>query len=455
MVPLNKLQSPTGTSITFASWNVRGLGKPTKLNKVLSHLDSLGVKVAYLQETHLKKSDHTKIRRRWVAQSYHSLFNSRSRGTAILIHKSLQFTPSDIIADPLGRYIIVTGCIVNTPVILANLYAPNWDNDTFFSELLYSLPNLDSHFLILGGDFNCCLDPVLDRSSANPSMRSKSARVINSFLEDYAISDLWRSLNPTARTYSFFSQVHQTFSRIDYFLVDNRLLSLTEACLYNAIVISDHSPLTATFRFAHNTPRPRWRLSPIALSQEEFVHFVADQIAFFVEVNSSPDISCTTLWESLKAYLRGQIISYISYNKKQANQKLSDITARISQLELAYSNSPSPDLLKELLLEKNKFDTLSTSEAENMLWRSRHTYYEFGDKASKTLAHQLKQSAASQLITKIQTAEGFTHDNKIINDMFRDFYSSIYSSEHDSCPTFDSFFQNLNMPYITYILLKN
>ena len=30
-----------------------------------------------------------------------------------------------------------------------------------------------------------------------------------------------------------------------------------------------------------------------------------------------------------------------------------------------------------------------------MLWRSRYTYYEFGDKASKILAYQLKQAAAS------------------------------------------------------------
>ena len=42
----------------------------------------------------------------------------------------------------------------------------------------------------------------------------------------------------------------------------------------------------------------------------------------------------------------------------------------------------------------------------------------------------------------IETAEGYTYDNKIINYMFRDFYSSVYSS----CCTFDSFFQNLNMP---------
>lgn len=61
-------------------------------------------------------------------------------------------------------------------------------------------------------------------------------------------------------------------------------------------------------------------LQSIQAGVKEFVHFVADQRGFFVEVNSSLDISCTTLWESLKVNLRGQIISYTSYHKKQANQ---------------------------------------------------------------------------------------------------------------------------------------
>ena len=68
--------------ISFVSWNVRGLGKPTKLNKVLSHLDNLGAQIAFIQETHLNVSDHTKVRRRWVSQSFHSLFNSKARGVA-------------------------------------------------------------------------------------------------------------------------------------------------------------------------------------------------------------------------------------------------------------------------------------------------------------------------------------------------------------------------------------
>lgn len=57
---------------------------------------------------------------------------------------------------------IVTGLLFHKPVLLVNVYAPNWDNVDFANNLLASLPNLDTHQLILGGDLNCVMDPELD-----------------------------------------------------------------------------------------------------------------------------------------------------------------------------------------------------------------------------------------------------------------------------------------------------
>lgn len=70
--------------------------------------------------------------------------------------------------------------------MLANVYGPNWDNENFFKKLFFSFPNLDTYQFILGGDFNCCLDPTLDRSSNKSSVPSKSAKVIKLFMEQYA-----------------------------------------------------------------------------------------------------------------------------------------------------------------------------------------------------------------------------------------------------------------------------
>lgn len=141
------------------SWIVRAINKPAKRSKVFSHLLDQGAEIAYLQGTHLLNKDHLKLYRGGFNQIYHSNFNSKSRGVAILIHRNVQFVETITIRDQHGRYVIVLGKLFNMPVVLANIYAPNWDNMQFFRD------NLDTHNLILGGDLNCVLDTTLDRSS--------------------------------------------------------------------------------------------------------------------------------------------------------------------------------------------------------------------------------------------------------------------------------------------------
>lgn len=109
---------------------------------MLHHLQHLGAQIIYLQETHLKVTDHFRLRRRWVGQVFHSTFQSKARGAAILIHKSVPFVSSKVIADPNGRYVIVTGHIFNTKLILANIYAPNWDDTNFLTNFIFKLPEM-------------------------------------------------------------------------------------------------------------------------------------------------------------------------------------------------------------------------------------------------------------------------------------------------------------------------
>uniref|UniRef100_A0AAR2K2K2 exodeoxyribonuclease III n=1 Tax=Pygocentrus nattereri TaxID=42514 RepID=A0AAR2K2K2_PYGNA len=96
-----------GHPVRFLSWNVRGLNGPVKRTKVFSHLKQLEADILLLQETHLKLDDHNRLRKPWVNQIFHSRFNCRSRGVAILISKRVQFNPSSVISDPNGRFIIV------------------------------------------------------------------------------------------------------------------------------------------------------------------------------------------------------------------------------------------------------------------------------------------------------------------------------------------------------------
>lgn len=110
------------------------------------------------------------------------------------------FKESKVITDKEGRFVIVQGELFNVPVVLVNLYAPNWDVK-FFSDLFARLPDPNSHQLLLGGDFNCVLHPALDRSKSLSGALSKSARCVNNFLQTYGMVDTWKYKNPTSRQY--------------------------------------------------------------------------------------------------------------------------------------------------------------------------------------------------------------------------------------------------------------
>ena len=436
--------------MNFVSWNCRGLNAPVKRSKVLSHLRKLEAHIIYLQETHLKVVDHTRLRKNWIGQIYHSTFQAKARGTAILIHKSVPFICSNVLADPNGRYIVVTGKIHSIPLILANIYAPNWDDYNFFRTFFSKLTDTGTHSLILGGDFNCWINPTLDRSLTRAHSPSKSAKTIQSFMEEFNMSDPWRFLYPNSKQYSFFSNVHKTFTRIDYFLINNNLLPSVQSVTYNPIVISDHAPISLTIGFdGPNSTRPPWRFNTRLLSSDVFVQSISNQINTFIEINKTPDISASTLWDTLKAYLRGSIISYTAFERRTREAELSGLMQKIGQLDTIYAANPSPDLYKERLALQANFNICSTHKEEELLLRSRYKYYEQGDKAGRLLAHQLKQESSSHQILQIRTPLGMTTDPKQINDHFKDYYSSLYASEHPPDSTaFDLFFYSLDIPKV-------
>ena len=249
----------SNAATTFVIWNVKGLNHPVKRNKVFAHLKKLKADIVYLQETQLGQRDHTRLERDGFSQIFHSGFQAECRGAAILIRRQVQFVQSNTITDKNGRFVIVQGRLDNTPVVLACVYAPNWDNAAFFKHFFSALPDLNSHQLILSRDWNCVLHCSLDRSAVTPRPLSNSAKVINSFIDDYGVVDPWRFKNPTAKTYSFFSPPHQSYSRIDYFLLDRRILSTLNSVEYESMVISDHSPVVLRLCLPEHVPPHRER----------------------------------------------------------------------------------------------------------------------------------------------------------------------------------------------------
>ena len=124
----------------FVSWNTHGLNHPVKCGKVFSHLKKSKADVVYLQKTHLRMTDHSRIKQGGFSQIFHSKCHAKCHGSAILIYRDVQFVESKEISDKNGCFVIVPGKLFNMPVVLASIYAPSWDNDQFFCEFFSLTP---------------------------------------------------------------------------------------------------------------------------------------------------------------------------------------------------------------------------------------------------------------------------------------------------------------------------
>ena len=85
---------------------------------------------------------------KWINKIYHSSFNVKARGAAIMVRKGVPFIHKDTISDKEGRYVMVTGEIYSTPLTLLNIYAPNIDNPLFFQKVMSLIPNISQTNLI-------------------------------------------------------------------------------------------------------------------------------------------------------------------------------------------------------------------------------------------------------------------------------------------------------------------
>lgn len=122
----------------------------------------------------------------------------------------------------------------------------------------------------------------------------------------------------------FFSHAHRSFSRIDYFLVDKTLIPSLISVQYLPITVSDHAAVILDLHFDRKPKQFRfWSLDPLLLRDEKLT---SDSI-------SNKNVGTSLLWDTLKAFLRGKIISFSSHANKQRRKRKEELEKLISDID--------------------------------------------------------------------------------------------------------------------------
>lgn len=333
------------------------------------------------------------------------------------------------------------------------MYAPNNDDPAFFINIFSHLSELpEKTTTIIAGDFNTVLNPTLDRSTnAAHIKQSQSAKVIQDYMEEIGLGDGWRLKHPNKREYTFFSSVHHSFSRIDLFLINNSITQNITTEIH-PIIISDHAPISLHLELESTLKTSSsWRFNTSLLRDQKFDEMIRREWANFLADNDSPNLSPSLLWETGKAVIRGKIISYSSYKKKQEQRMEKDLEAKIKLLTEQYANNPEEQIWNQLQNTKMQLETIISKKTEFILQQLRYNNFEYSNKSGKFLANQLQNNKEKSLITTIQDPSGtYTQSPEDINQIFYKFYQNLYTKAKEPNPQdIQGFLNNIHLPKIS------
>ncbi|KAF7642082.1 hypothetical protein LDENG_00264990 [Lucifuga dentata] len=269
--------------------------------------------------------------KKWVLDVYSSSYKlGHRRGVAILISSGLNYEHIAETKDVSGRYVKVTGRIEGNEITLLNVYAPPRSEWLFYRQIFDLMVNSQG-VVICGGDFNIRLNSLLD-SSGTSTHCIPLIRKVKSQMKELGIIDVWRELYPTSREYTHYSSPHSSYSRIDYFFMFSIDRFKIKECDIATIDLSDHSLISMTLKWERKIRKTLWRLNSNILNNPNIVQRLKGDIKEFINLNDNGEVSPGILWDTLKAVMRGKIISITSYIKRLKMQKLEDLQRRLKQL---------------------------------------------------------------------------------------------------------------------------
>ena len=148
-------------NLKLCSLNCRGLGDYKKRRDVFNKLRNEGYNLILLQDVHCKVGREDTFRNSWGKDILIAPYTHNARGVAILTH-GIEVEYSDVIYDKGGNFIIAKITVDKVYQFrIANIYATNEDDPTFFNDIDILIGDENDLPITLANNFSlfeCCLN---------------------------------------------------------------------------------------------------------------------------------------------------------------------------------------------------------------------------------------------------------------------------------------------------------
>ena len=253
-------------NLSFGNLNVNTLNVSTH-NKDSISIDDFAKKVAafikqkndfiFLQD--LRLNGRTDLLEKHIRCTPHGNFQlfcnspTSKRGVCIIVNKQINFEPLTIYKSKCHNVILIDCLINNYRLTIGSIYGPvYYDCVDFFKILKDKVVSIGNKAFLIGGDMNCLttITPAnltpdrgnIDTLNIATIPNPKNSEILNSWINDGFLVDLFRLLNPNLIDFSCAPFKKDYRSRIDHLLCPLFIADIFKSCTFYDITstLFDH-----------------------------------------------------------------------------------------------------------------------------------------------------------------------------------------------------------------------
>uniref|UniRef100_A0A803TW33 Reverse transcriptase domain-containing protein n=1 Tax=Anolis carolinensis TaxID=28377 RepID=A0A803TW33_ANOCA len=365
-----------------------------------------------------------------MGKEFYSSSLEKKRGVVIYVKEKI--TADIAFKDNDGRFVGIVAQIENKKILICNIYAPNGPKTQFIKSLREKIWEQEFEDLIILGDFNGVMNLEMDRTRETKGQKKKGGGTLpKGFLnlkQELNLQDVWRLHHSKERDFTFYSNRHQEWSRIDMVWASNCLSTKISKIEILTRIHSDHNPIKLIINDSKRIWR--WKLNDVLFKSEEDINRNKELLKEYFQINDTGETSIQTIWDASKAVMRGHFIRQKSWMNKQKNQKLQKVQELIREMEDKLKKSPKQqEYKKKLEMLQVQKDSLELDQLAKKLKYIKQDHFQNANKPNRWLARKIGRKKQKRHISKIEEGgKSYWTDKDIINQ-FEKFYKDLYKND--------------------------